>query len=456
VRRMPPMFRALRNRNYRLWATGNLISVTGSWMQLIGLNWVVLQRTGSVTSVGLSVMMSTLPALLFGPWAGALADRAPARRIILTCQAMHALLAGILAFVVSTDAPITAIYALTAAAGLVGVFDGPALGRFAGTVVSRDELGNALALGSVVNSSGRILGMSSAAVLAAALGTPMLFVLNAISFTGVIAMVLAIRKSDLFPLAVSTAGNTGVKQGLRYVSRSGHLMLMMALGFVLSGLGRNYQVTMAAMSNGPLHGGAAGYGLLSTVFAVGTVVGGLVAASRKTLPMGLLLGAAGVTSALQMVSGVVPGMLGFALVLLPIAAGAVVIDTTAGTRLQLDSDDGMRGRVLAINSSVSAAAGATGAPLLGWLCQHVGASQALLFAGTVTLLATLLATLVRGASPERRAALAHRVLRRPAFPVAPDSRPQQPRPATTPRTRDDVPRRARRPRTTARTAGRQA
>ncbi|MBP2337869.1 MFS family permease [Saccharothrix coeruleofusca] len=415
------MFRALRGRNYRLWAIADLISVTGSWMQLIGLNWVVMERTGSATSVGLSVLLSALPSVLLGPWAGSLADRVPVRRVILACQSSHAVLAALLALAVWREAPMPLVFGLTALAGLITVFDGPALGRFGGQVVAREDLGNALALGSVLSSTGRILGMSTAAVLAAALGAPVLFLVNALSFFAVVGAVLAVRREELHPLASSPEEQVGVRAGLRHVTASGRLLLLFALGFALSSLGRNYQVTMAAMSDS-----AASYGTLSTVFAVGTVLGGLAAAARKALTVRLLLVVAGVTSALQAVSGVVPGMLGFAVVLVPIAAGAVVIDTTLSTRVQLDTADGMRGRVLAINGSVGAAAGAVGAPLLGWLCERIGAPETLVLAGVLTLLATLFAASVLAAPPHRRAALAHRVLRRPHHPPVPAGRPHGP------------------------------
>ncbi|WP_433259993.1 MFS transporter [Actinosynnema sp. CS-041913] len=408
------MFRALRGRNYRRWAFADLVSVTGTWMQLIGLNWVVMERTGSAAAVGLSVLVGALPSVLLGPWAGALADRVPVRRIILACQSLHVVLAVLLALVVWLHAPMPLLFGLTAAAGLVSVFDGPALGRFGGQVVSRDDLGNALALGSILSSTGRILGMSSAAVLAAALGTPALFLINAASFVAVIAAVLTVRQAELHPLASSPEDQVGVRAGLRYVGGSGRLLLLFALGFVLSSLGRNYQVTMAAMSGSATH-----YGLLSTVFAVGTVLGGLAAAARRTLTIRLLLIAAGTTSVLQAVGGLVPGTLGFALVLVPIAAGAVLIDTTMSTRLQLDSADGMRGRLLAVNGSIGAAAGAVGAPLLGWLCERLGAPETLLLAGTSTLLATVFAATVFAAPAHRRTAFAHRVLRRPHPVLAP-------------------------------------
>ncbi|QFZ22126.1 MFS transporter [Saccharothrix syringae] len=436
------MFRALRGRNYRLWAFADLISVTGSWMQLIGLNWVVLERTGSATSVGLSVLLGALPSVLLGPWAGSLADRLPVRRVILVCQVLHAVLAALLALVVWRHAPMALVFALTCASGLVSVFDVPALGRFGGQVVAREDLGNAVALGSVLSSTGRILGMSGAAVLAAALGSPALFLVNSVSFLAVVAAVLAVRRDELHPLGRGPADRAGVAAGLRYVLGSGRLLVLFALGFALSGLGRNYQVTMAAMSPD-----ATAYGLLSTVFAVGTVLGGLAAAARRTLTVRLLLVVACGTSLLQAVAGIVPGALGFALVLLPIAAGAVVIDTTMSTRVQLDTAEAMRGRLLAVNSSVGAAAGAVGAPLLGWLCERVGAPETLVLAGTVTLLVSLAAASVLIAPPERRTALAHRVLRRlprhpsppPGYPGHPAGHPPGPvRPGRAPRKRAHV------------------
>ncbi|EHR50765.1 sugar phosphate permease [Saccharomonospora marina XMU15] len=387
-RQLPPVFRALGNHNYRLWASADLVSVTGTWMQVLGLNWVVLAMTGSATSLGISVLLSTLPALLIGPWAGALADRFPPRRIVLIAESTHLVLALLLALVVWKGLPVGAIYALTALSGLVGTFGGPALGRFASQVVPRNDLGNALAWNSIVNSIGRVLGMSLAGVLVAVASEPLLFLVNAATFVAVIVTVLVMRAGEFYPIAVSDPELAGVRAGLTYVRGQRALLLLFALGFVLSSLGRNYQVTMAAMAEGPLGAGAAGYGVLSSVFAVGTVVGGVVTARFRELTIPLLLGAAAFTSVLQAISGFLPNLVGFAAMILPIAAGAVLIDTAKSTRLQLDSDEGMRGRVLAVQGTVAAAAGAVGAPLLGWLAERFGPPQALLVAGLTTLVAT--------------------------------------------------------------------
>lgn len=397
---MPPMFRALAHHNYRLWAGADLVSVTGTWMQVLGLNWVVLAQTGSATAVGLSVMTTALPAIVLGPWAGALADRIDPRRVIIAGHIGHAALALILALVVATDAPVTVIYPLTVLSGLISVFEGPALGRFGAMVVPREHLGNALALGSLINSTGRVLGMSAAGLLAATVGEPTLFLVNAVSFGAVLLAIALMRPVELHPLTTSTPDRAGIRAGLRYLSRRRTLLTLLALGFVLSGLGRNYQVTMAAMADGPLGSGATGYGVLSAVFAVGTVLGGLIAARLRELTLPLLFGAAAITSCLQALSGLSTSLIGFAAMILPIAAGAVLIDTVSSTRLQLDSAGDMRGRVLAAQNVVAAAAGAVGAPLLGWLCEHLSPGMALVVGGSVTLAATLLAISASRRAPD--------------------------------------------------------
>ncbi len=397
---MPPMFRALAHHNYRLWAGADLVSVTGTWMQVLGLNWVVLAQTGSATAVGLSVMTTALPAIVLGPWAGAVADRIDPRRVIVAGHVGHAALALILALVVATDAPVAVIYPLTVLSGLISVFEGPALGRFGAMVVPREHLGNALALGSLINSTGRVLGMSAAGLLAATAGEPTLFLINAVSFGAVLLAIALMRPVELHPLTTSTPDRAGIRAGLRYLSRRRTLLTLLALGFVLSGLGRNYQVTMAAMADGPLGSGATGYGVLSAVFAVGTVLGGLIAARLRELTLPLLFGAAAITSCLQALSGLSSSLIVFAAMILPIAAGAVLIDTVSSTRLQLDSAGDMRGRVLAAQNVVAAAAGAVGAPLLGWLCEHLSPGMALVVGGSVTLAATLLAISASRRAPD--------------------------------------------------------
>ncbi|WP_200209786.1 MFS transporter [Micromonospora coerulea] len=389
-------FAALRHRNYRIWAGAGFVSVIGTWMQVLGVNWYVLSATGSATSMGLAVLLQALPTLLLSVWGGALADRLPAKPLLIGAQVVHAGLAAGLAVVAITGAGgLPAIFAISLGTGAVSAIEGPVSGRWSSMLVDRESLGNALALGSLTNSAGRILGMSLGAVVVAAVGPALLFLVNAVSFVAVVAALFAVSDGERHAGESSPAGAApatgGILAGFRYVLRQPVVLVALALSFVLGSLGRNYQVTMAAMSDGPLHGGASGYGLLSTVFAVGTVLGALVAARRRELGYGLLVGAGLLASVLQIAAGLAPGTMSFAGVILPVAAAAVIIDTTVGARAQLDTDYAMRGRVLAALAVTGSVSAAVGAPLLGWLSEHAGPRQTLVLAGAVTAIATAVA-----------------------------------------------------------------
>ena len=395
---MRATFAALRHRNYRIWAGAGFVSIIGTWMQVLGINWFVLQATGSVTSMGWAILLQAVPTLLLSTWGGALADRLRARPLLIGTQVMHTALAlGLAAVAWSHTGGLPVIYAISLISGAVSAIEGPVMGRWGSTLVDRATLGNALALGSLTNSAGRILGMSVGAVVVAAAGPAPLFVINAVSFAAVVLALLAIRQRDLHTPepqsdgAERAADTGGIRAGFAYLRGQPLVLTMLALAFVLGSLGRNYQVTMAAMSDGPLGAGAPGYGMLSTVFAVGTVVGALIAAQRRELGYGILIGAGLLASLLQILAGLAPGTWTFAAFILPIAATAVIIDTTVGTRAQLDTDGAMRGRVLAAVGVTGAIAAAVGAPLLGWLSEHVGPRQTLVLAGATTAIASVTA-----------------------------------------------------------------
>ncbi|MEV4499877.1 MFS transporter [Micromonospora arborensis] len=412
-------FAALRHRNYRIWAFAGFVSVIGTWMQVLGVNWYVLKETGSATSMGFAVLLQAAPTLLLSVWGGVLADRLPARPLLIAAQVAHAALAAGLAAVALTGVGgLPLIFAISLGTGAVSAIEGPVMGRWASTLVDRETLGNALALGSLTNSAGRILGMSLGAVVVAAVGPALLFGINAASFAAVVVALFAVRPGSLPAMAAAEGGRThdGVRAGFAYLRGQPVLLLALALSFVLGSLGRNYQVTMAAMSDGPLGAGASGYGFLSTVFAVGTVLGALVAARRRSLDYRTLVVAGLLASGLQIVAGLAPGTWSFAAVILPIAAAAVVIDTTVGTRVQLDTDGAMRGRVLAALAVTGSVSAAVGAPLLGWLAEHAGPRQTLVLAGSVAAVATAVAAVALDRQRARATTLTL-VVPRPRHPV---------------------------------------
>jgi MFS family permease len=387
--RLRTTFAALRFPNYRLWASADIISVTGSWMQTFAVSWYVLEATGSAANMGLTILFQALPSLLLSIVGGGLADRLPARPLLVVTQLLHALLAVALAAIAWSPQPhVALVYMIAAAGGLISAVEGPVLGRFSSTMVDAATLPNAVALGSVISSAGRILGMASAGVLVAVAGTGPVFIANAVSFLAVIAVLMLIRTDRLHALTDGAAVvRAGIRAGLRFAASQPLLLLTLGLALVLGSLGRNYQVTMGAMSAGPLQGGATGYGVLSTAFAIGTVLGGLLAASRSGLSLRTLVGLGLLTSVLQTVAGLAPSVVTLAAVIVPIAAGAVMIDTTVTTRVQLDSPGALRGRVLGLTAAVSGASGALGAPLLGHLCEQIGPRATLVVAGAATALA---------------------------------------------------------------------
>ncbi|UWZ60012.1 MFS transporter [Dactylosporangium aurantiacum] len=408
---MRTLFIALRERNFRIWMGAGFVSVSGTWMQSLAVNWYVLQATGSAGLMGVALLLQSLPVLLLSPWAGALADRVPGRPLLLCTQLVHAGLAGLLAAAAwSHVGGLGVVYAISVLGGVVNAVEGPAMGRFGSTIVEPGALTNALSLGSLVNSCGRILGMALGGVAAATVGPAPLFAGNAVSFLGVVVALLAIRprlggagRAQIVH-DVEMAGVHGVRAGLRYLRRRPVVLITLGLATVLGSLGRNYQVTMAAMSNGPLHIGASGYGLLSMCFAAGTVLGALVAASQSDLGYQTLIGAGLVTSLLQVYSGLSSGVWSFAAAMVLIGAGAVLIDTTVSARVQLDTDTGMRGRMLGVMSVTGSLAGALGAPLLGWLSEWVGPRQTLVLAGVLTTGACVAAGLALSGARRRWAA----------------------------------------------------
>ena len=379
------MFAPLRVRNYRLWAVADLVSVGGTWMQVLGLNWLVLSATGSAATMGVVVMLQSLPVLLLGSWGGALADRLPAKPMLIAFQLLRALLAVVLLAGDST----WLIYAVALLSGVIGSFEGPVLGRFGSALVPKESLGSALALGSVLSSAGRIGGMALGGILVGITGPSALFAINAVSYLAVIGALSLMRTAEMRDLPTAAPADRGVAAGLRYVRSQPVVLIVLALSFVLGSLGRNYQVSMAAMVSGPLHGGSTSYGFLSTVFAVGAVAGGLLLAGTGRSTLRVLLATGFIISVLQFCSALAPNVLGFAAVLLPIAAGAVIFDTVVSTRIQLDTREDMRGRVLSALALVSSLSGIVGAPLVGWLCDTLGPREALLLAGAVTTVAAL-------------------------------------------------------------------
>lgn len=380
--------RSLHVRNYRLYTFGSFVSNIGTWLQFVAQNWLVLRLTGSPAIVGLTVALQLVPSAAFGLLGGVVADRVPRRKLLLRLQAVWIALAlTVGTLILFSVMQVWMMFVAAVVAGLVNAVEGPANTAFGPELVGRENLANAIAIGSVVSSGGRILGMALAGVVMASAGAAAAFYLNAATFLAVVAALLAMRPSELRSVgrAPKAPGLSQLREGVAHVVSSPVLLTTVALAGALSLFGRNYQVTMAAMSEGPLRAGAGGYGLASTAFGIGAVLGAVWAARLPRARIRFLLGAAAATGVLQFLAAFSPTIEVLVALVLPVAAGAVVIDTMTVSLTQLATHDALRGRVAAVVGLASTGGAAVGAMFLGWIADAVGPRAALAGGGVFVL-----------------------------------------------------------------------
>ena len=383
------LFRSLRNRNYRLFATGQVVSNSGTWMQRVAQDWLILNLThGSGTALGITTGLQFLPLLLFGLYGGVLADRFPKRRVLMITQAVMgalALLLGVLAL--TGTAQVWHVYALAFLLGVATVVDNPTRQTFAVEMVGPNDLSNAIALNSAIFNTARIVGPAIAGVLIAAIGTGPVFIVNAASFGAVLLGLYLMREDELYVRDRVPRAKGQLREGLHYVRERRDLVMLLIIVFFVAAFGMNFQMTTALMSREVFHSGASSFGLASTMLAVGAVSGSLLAARRKRPRMRLMLIAAAFFGVLEIVSGVMPNYGLFLVMLIPTGVALLTFNTTANAVMQLSVPASMRGRVMGLYMLVFAGSSPIGAPLLGWLAEVFGPRSGLVIGGVVSLAA---------------------------------------------------------------------
>ena len=398
---MSPTFRALSNRNYRLYAAGGVVSNTGTWMQRVAQDWLVLQLThNSGTALGITTGLQFLPMLLLSPYAGVVADRVPKRRLLQVTQlmmALPALLLGLLA-VTQLAAP-WHVYLLALVFGVGTAFDAPARQSFVGEMVGPDELTNAVGLNSASFNVARIVGPALAGFLIAALGsgvaaTGWVIVGNALSYGAVVFALQRMRAEDLATPDLVPRGPGMIRDGLRYVRGRPDLMLVLAIVFFAGTFGLNFQMTSALMATEVYHRGASEYGLLGTTMAVGSLAGALLAARRGRPRYRLVVMAALAFGAVEVVAGLAPTYLTFMLLTPLLGITALTMITAANASVQLGTSAMMRGRVMALYMMIFMGGTPLGAPVIGWVGEAFGARWTLIGGGLGTVVGVLLAAAV--------------------------------------------------------------
>ena len=386
------MISSLRQRNYRLFFFGQLVSVAGTWMQTVAQSFVVLDLTHSGTQLGLTSAARFLPMFVFGPLGGVFADRMDRRRVLYVTQTLSGLLAGVFAVTVGTHSiRLWIVYLLALALGFVNVFDNPARQSFISEMVSAEDLPNAVTLNSVAMNMARVLGAALGGVIAAAIGLALCFTVNALSFGAVLVSLAAMRSSELFPAKRVSRQKKQVRQGLRYVRNTPELLIPLLMIAVIGTLAWEFQVSLPLMASKVFHGGAASYGVMASVMGGGAVVGGLISAARaRPRARALCLAAIGWGIAI-LAAAVAPSFALELAALVFVGYGSITFNSLAKTTLQLAAKPEMRGRVMALWALAWLGSTPIGGPIVGWAGQAFGARWALVIGGVAALACGVLA-----------------------------------------------------------------
>lgn len=374
------MFHSLRGHNYRLWAAGALVSNLGTWMQRIGQDWLVLTvlTDHSATAVGWVMALQFGPALLLLPLSGHAADHMDRRRLLLFTQAAAGLLALGLGIVTLLGiVQLWQVYGFALLLGCVTAFDAPARQAFVSDLVRDDSLANAVALNSASFNAARMVGPAIAGVLIAAVGEGWLFLVNAASYAAVLVSLWWLRVHELHPHPPPERARSGLMAGLHYVRQRPDLVAVLVMLALIGTFGFNFAIFISTMSVTVFHGDARQYGWLTSAMAVGTMSGALLSARRPFPGMVLMGGASAVFGITLALAAVMPTPWTFAIVLFVVGLAALTFMTASNSMMQLTTERGMRGRVLALRIAVVMGGTPIGAPLVGWVVDRFGARWAL-------------------------------------------------------------------------------
>lgn len=396
ARAYPPTLRSFAAPNYRLFFAGALVSNTGTWMSRVAQDWLVLVELTdhSATALGAVTGVQFAPALLLAPWAGALADRLPKRRLLALTQTTM-LITSLLqaALVISGAVQLWHVFALAGLQGVASALDAPARQAFVSELVGTELLSNAIGLNSASFNGARMIGPGIAGVMIAAWGTGWVFVANAVSFLAILLALWRMNPEGLDPAPTAT-GRGRVVEGLRYLRGRPDLLLILWVVFLFATFGLNFQMTTALMATLAFAKGPQEYGLLGSMMAIGAFTGALLTARRaaprlRTVVLALLGFA--VTSA---AAALAPTYEWFAVLLILVGLSSLTVLPTANSLIQTSVDPAMRGRVMAVYLAIFFGGTPLGAPLIGWVGQAWGPRWTILVGSLAALLAAVNASMV--------------------------------------------------------------
>ena len=390
------MFRSLRVFNYRLWFAGALVSNTGAWMQRTAQDWIVLTELTDkdAAAVGITMALQFGPLLLLMPVAGLMADRFDRRRILMWTQAVQCVLAlGLGVLVISGHVQLWHVYGFALALGVCTAIDSPARQAFVSELVTDKDISNAVALNSTSFQSARLIGPAVAGVLIALIGTGPVFIINGVSFVGVILSLALIRRSQLVATPRLAKARGQIRDGLRYVRSRSDIVVVLTMVFLVGTFGFNFPIFISTMSTVEFGRGSAEYGLLSSILAAGAVAGSLLAARRERVRFVIVVVGAGAFGVACILAAVSPTFVFFGAALVVVGFVSITMMNTATAYVQTTTAPEMRGRVMALYMAIFAGGTPIGAPVVGLVANAWGPRWSLAIGAAAGIVAALIAVL---------------------------------------------------------------
>ncbi|WP_019180775.1 MFS transporter [Microbacterium yannicii] len=382
------MFRSFSVFNYRVWFIGALVSNIGAWMQATALSWVVLTELtdNDAAAMGITMALQFAPPLLLVGVTGWVADRFERRRLLVVTQGLLLVLGVVIGILLLTGVmTLPLMYTFALALGVIAAFDNPARQAFVSDLVAREVASNAVALNAASFNGARMIGPALAGVVIVAVGTGWVFLVNGVTFFAMIIALMLIRTHELIPRA-KAPGASRLADGFRYVARRPDLMVTFAMVFLVGAFGMNFPIFASTMA---IEFGqeADGYGLLSSILAIGSLAGALMAARRDRARIRVVIGGTLLFAVAASVSAFMPTYWTYAATLMFTGFAVVTMLTTANGYVQTTTDPALRGRVLALYMAILMGGTPVGAPIVGWVADELGPRAAILLGAAAALVA---------------------------------------------------------------------